>query len=90
MNNEAPVKVGDEITVRIEDVGEKGDGFTKIKGFVLFIPKTKQGDLVKIKVNKVFSKVGFAEVIEHVHEPQVQEKKVEYDESLDSEDFGEE
>ena len=34
----APVKVGDIVEVKIEAVGEKGDGIAKIKGFVLFIP----------------------------------------------------
>lgn len=59
----APVKVGDELDVTIEAVGEKGDGICKKKGFVLFVPNTKQGDNVKIRVTKVLRKVGFAEVI---------------------------
>ena len=33
-----PVNVGDEIDVKIEAVGEKGDGVAKVKGFVLFVP----------------------------------------------------
>jgi len=32
-----PVNVGDEIDVRIEAVGEKGDGVAKKDGFVLFV-----------------------------------------------------
>ena len=61
--NFAPVKVGDELTVKIEAVGEKGDGIAKKDGFVLFVPGTKQGDEVKIKVTRVLQKVGFAEVV---------------------------
>ena len=61
--NIAPVKQGEELTVTIEGVGEKGDGIAKIKGFVLFVPNTKQGDNVLVRVNRVLSKVGFAEVI---------------------------
>ncbi|MBI2129647.1 TRAM domain-containing protein, partial [Candidatus Woesearchaeota archaeon] len=34
----APVKVGDELDVKIEAVGEKGDGIAKKNGFVLFVP----------------------------------------------------
>ena len=60
--NFAPVKVGDELTVKIEAVGEKGDGIAKKDGFVLFVPGTKQGDEVKIRVTRVLQKVGFAEV----------------------------
>ncbi|MBN2458303.1 TRAM domain-containing protein [Candidatus Woesearchaeota archaeon] len=59
----APVKVGDELDVKIEAVGEKGDGIAKKDGFVLFVPNVNEGDEVKIKVNKVLRKVGFAEVI---------------------------
>src|SRR3989339_727430 len=60
---DAPVKVGDEIEVTIEAVGEKGDGVAKKDGFVLFVPNTKQGDKVKIRVTRVLRKVGFAEVV---------------------------
>ena len=59
----APVKVGDELDVKIEAVGEKGDGIAKKEGFVLFVPNTKEGQEVKIRVTKVLRKVGFAEVI---------------------------
>lgn len=59
----APVKVGDELNVKIEAVGEKGDGIAKKDGFVLFVPGTKQGDEVRIKVTRVLQKVGFAEVV---------------------------
>ncbi len=51
------------MTVKIEAVGEKGDGIAKKDGFVLFVPSTKQGDEVKIRVTRVLQKVGFAEVV---------------------------
>jgi predicted RNA-binding protein with TRAM domain len=59
----APVKVGAEIDVRIEGVGEKGDGIAKVQGFVLFIPGVRAGDEVRIRVTRVLAKVGFAEVL---------------------------
>ncbi len=59
----APINVGDEIDVTIEAQGEKGDGLAKIKGFVIFVPGAKQGERVKIKINKVLKKVGFGEVV---------------------------
>ena len=97
----APVKVGDELDVKIEGVGEKGDGIAKIKGFVLFVPNTKEGDEVKVKVSRVLRKVGFAEVIgegsvpaEEPQEEGSQEAPVEEEpaeeQPEDSEDFGEE
>lgn len=59
----APVNVGDELNVIIDAVGEKGDGLAKKDGFVLFVPNTKKGDNVKIRVTRVLKKVGFAEVV---------------------------
>ncbi len=92
-----PVKVGDEITVKIEAVGEKGDGVAKKDGFVLFVPGTKEGQEVKIRVTKVFSKVGFAEVIgegssgegsrEESGEESSAEESEEEPEAEDTEDF---
>ncbi len=59
----APVQVGEELDVKIEAVGEKGDGVAKKNGFVLFVPGTKQGDQVKVRVTKVLKKMAFAEVV---------------------------
>jgi len=82
--NFAPVKVGDELDVKIEAVGEKGDGIAKKDGFVLFVPGTKQGDEVKIRVTRVLQKVGFAEVVgeKQSEESETQEAQEEsYEES---------
>lgn len=61
--SDAPVREGEEADVTIEAVGEKGDGIARIKGFVIFVPNTKENDFVRIKVTKVLSNVGFGEVI---------------------------
>ena len=75
--NFAPVKVGDEIDVKIEAVGEKGDGIAKKEGFVLFVPNTKEGQEVKIRITKVLRKVGFAEVVGDAEATPQQETAVE-------------
>ncbi len=100
----APVNVGDELEVKIEAVGEKGDGVAKKDGFVLFVPGTKQGDEVRIKVTRVLQKVGFAEVVgekssggeeaseESQESYKAEEKSSESEEQYtgeDSENFGE-
>ena len=97
-NNFVPVNVGDEMDVKIEAVGEKGDGVAKVKGFVVFVPNVKEGDNVRIRVTKVLRKVGFGEVIGQATgvpaastAPAKQEKKQEDFSELageDSEDFG--
>jgi predicted RNA-binding protein with TRAM domain len=99
----APVQVGEELDVRIEAVGEKGDGIARKRGFVLFVPNTKEGDEVRIRVTKVLSKVGFAEVVgapqgaiqpsERPPKKQEEEPAAPQEEEpapQDTEDFGEE
>lgn len=94
----APVREGDELDVKIEAVGEKGDGIAKKQGFVLFVPKTKAGDEVRIRVTKVLKNAGFAEVIGASNAPVSEEdkpaKKEEEDfqpsTENDSESFGDE
>ena len=102
----APVNVGDEIELKIEAVGEKGDGIAKVKGFVIFVPGVKQGETVKVRITKVLRKVGFGEVVgaessksEESAETGQEDQGIERfeeetqevaDETEDSEDFGDE
>jgi len=97
----APVREGDELDVKIEAVGEKGDGIAKKQGFVLFVPGTKEGDEVRVRVTRVLRNAGFAEVIkgaspakkEAKREEAAEEDTAELEEAsgkMDSEDFGEE
>ncbi len=85
----SPVKVGDELDVKIEAVGEKGDGIAKEKGFVLFVPGTKEGDEVRIRVTKVLRNVGFAEAIGQAESP-VEEDSQEEPEAAPEEQQSEE
>ena len=57
-NEIAPVKEGEELDVKIEAIGDKGDGIAKKDGFVLVIPGTQLNDQVRIRVTKVLRKVG--------------------------------
>ncbi len=59
--NVAPVKVGESYDVSIDDIAKEGDGIARVEGFVIFVPQTKVGDKVKIKVNKVMRKFAIAE-----------------------------
>jgi predicted RNA-binding protein with TRAM domain len=93
----APVKVGEELDVKIEAVGEKGDGIAKVKGFVLFVPNTKEGNEVKVRVTRVLRKVGFAEVVGESSAPKETDEptkeateEVPEEQPQDTEDFGEE
>jgi predicted RNA-binding protein with TRAM domain len=88
-----PVKVDETYDVVVENIGEKGDGIVKVKGFVIFVPDVKEREHVKIKITKVFKKVGFGEVVERYKEeiaepPQIEEPKASdsFGEDLDKED----
>ncbi|MGB7000526.1 MAG: TRAM domain-containing protein [Halobacteriota archaeon] len=59
----SPLNVGDTYDVSVEDVGREGDGIARVEGFVVFVPNTKKGDNVKIRISKVSRRVGFGEVI---------------------------
>lgn len=60
----APVKLGETYEVSIDDIAKEGDGIARVEGFVIFVPATKVGDKVKIKVNKVMRKFAIAEKVE--------------------------
>jgi len=93
-----PVNVGEEFDVKIEAVGEKGDGVAKINGFVIFIPGVKEGQTVKVKVTRVLRKVGFGEVVgsatstpvSSTKEKEPEEAEETYSAENDSDNFGEE
>jgi len=57
-----PVKVGDEIEVKIEAVASKGDGIAKKDGFVIFIKGAKEGDTVKVKISDVKERFAIGEL----------------------------
>lgn len=90
----APVKVGDELQVTIDAVGAKGDGIARVKGFVLFVAGTRQGDVATVRITRVLQNVGFAEVVRREggkKEPEsVKEEPEEPEPSYeDTETFGE-
>jgi predicted RNA-binding protein with TRAM domain len=52
----APVEVGKEYDVEIDDIAKHGDGIARVEGFVIFVPETKVGDHVTIAVDRVMRK----------------------------------
>ncbi|MCE5215264.1 MAG: TRAM domain-containing protein [Methanobacterium sp.] len=59
----APIQEGEEYDVKIEDVGKEGDGITRVEGFVVFVPDTKVGDEVKVRITSVRRRFAFAEKV---------------------------
>jgi predicted RNA-binding protein with TRAM domain len=59
-----PVKEGTVLDdVEVINVADKGDGVIKHEGYVIFVPGTKVGDVVSVKITKALNKFGFAEVV---------------------------
>jgi predicted RNA-binding protein with TRAM domain len=58
-----PVEVGQEYDVEIKEISRRGDGIARIEGFVIFVPKTQNGDHVKIRVTRISSRFAEAEVV---------------------------
>jgi len=46
--------------VTIEGIAREVDGNARLQGFVIFVPGTKVGDQVKIKIEKVLRKFAIA------------------------------
>ncbi len=58
-----PVKVGDEVELKVEAVASKGDGIAKKDGFVIFIKGAKEGDTVKARISEVKERFAIGEII---------------------------
>jgi 23S rRNA (uridine2552-2'-O)-methyltransferase len=60
----APVAVGDELDVEVTDVGSEGDGVARVEGFTLFVPGAETGDRVRVRVEDLKPRFGFASVVD--------------------------
>lgn len=58
-----PVKENQEMEVVIDDIGSKGDGIAKIQGYMIFVPRSKIGERVKVRIRSVGEKFAVAERI---------------------------
>ncbi len=59
-----PVTVGEEYDVTISDISRRGDGIAKIEGFIIFVPGTKTGQKIRIKVIEVANRFAKAQIVE--------------------------
>jgi len=58
-----PVEMGKEYDVEIQETSRRGEGIARIKGLVCFVPNTKPGDKVKIRVTRISRRFCEAEVV---------------------------
>jgi len=58
-----PVEMGKEYDVEIQETSRRGEGIARIKGLVCFVPNTKPGDKVKIRITRISRRFCEAEVV---------------------------
>ena len=64
-----PVTEGNTRVVEIEDLGEQGDGITRVeRGFVVIVPDTEPGEKVEIEITDVRENLAFGRVVERLHD----------------------
>lgn len=60
-----PVSVGEQRVVEIDEIGDQGDGLTRVeRGFVVIVPETEVDERVRIRIRHVRETVAFADVVE--------------------------
>ena len=59
-----PVKIGEEYEVDITETSQRGDGIARIEGLVVFVPKGKTGDHLRIRITRISRKFAEADVVE--------------------------
>ncbi|MHC1631200.1 MAG: translation initiation factor IF-2 subunit beta [Methanotrichaceae archaeon] len=58
------IEEGETYELRIESVGRKGDGIARVDKFMIFVPNTVKGDIVRAKINKINGTLAFSELVE--------------------------
>jgi len=59
-----PVEEGKEYDVDIKEISRRGEGIARVEGLVVFVPNTKPGDHVKVKITRVSNRFASGEVIQ--------------------------
>ncbi len=58
-----PVEIGKEYDVEILETSRRGEGIARINGLVCFVPNTKPGDHVRIRITRISRKFAEAEAV---------------------------
>lgn len=60
------IEEGETYELKIESVGSKGDGIAKVDKYLIFVPNTSKGEVVKAKIKKISGTLAFAEIVERM------------------------
>jgi len=64
-----PVKIDEEYEVDITEKSQRGDGIARIEGLVVFVPKGKPGDHLRIRITRISRKFAEADLVERGEHP---------------------
>lgn len=59
---EAPLVEGKVYELMIQDIGKKGDGIAKLDRYIIYVPGTAKGAIVKVYIEKIAGSVAFGRV----------------------------
>ena len=76
-----PVEIGKEYDVEIVETSRRGEGIARIEGLVCFVPQTKPGDHVKVRIKKISRRFAEAEVVTGAEKPREAESEPAADEA---------
>ena len=55
--------VGNTYDLLIQDLGKKGDGIAKVDKYIIFVPGTTKGTVVKVKIENISGSTAFGQVV---------------------------
>jgi predicted RNA-binding protein with TRAM domain len=84
-----PVEVGKEYDVEIIETSRRGEGIARIEGLVCFVPQTKPGDHVRVKITRISRRFAEAEVVTGAERPLEEESEATEDEETPQEEGNE-
>lgn len=60
------MKENQELEVAIDDIGSQGDDIAKLQGFLVFVPRSKIGERVSVRIVSVGGKFAVSERVVHM------------------------
>jgi predicted RNA-binding protein with TRAM domain len=70
-----PVEMGNEYDVEIQETSRRGEGIARIKGLVIFVPETKPGDKVRVRITRISRRFAQGEVVGEAEEKAEEEEE---------------
>ena len=60
---EKPATIGNEPEMSISELSRRGNGLARVQGYEIFVPNTKQGDNVKVKITQMRSNYAIGSLV---------------------------